>query len=90
MLFLLRPPQTYLPYWLPRDPASRAVRDRQLQKAYSSTRRVPPAAPSPDPAAPGDLVRALRDLGALHQSGALSQEEFQAAKAKLLNGTDAG
>jgi hypothetical protein len=33
-------------------------------------------------------VTDLRDLGALHQSGALTDDEFAAAKAKLLAQTD--
>ncbi|HEX3334056.1 MAG TPA: SHOCT domain-containing protein [Acidimicrobiales bacterium] len=95
MIFLLRPPQTYMPYWLPRDPPSRAGWDDQLQKAYSSTRRVAPARPNPNPdpgaaASPRDLVAALKDLGALRESGALSDEEFETAKAKLLSGTAPG
>ncbi len=95
MLFLLRPPQTYMPYWLPRDPPSSEARSHQLQKAFSSTRRIAAATPSADtapppvPAAPGDLVAALKDLGALHESGALSDDEFATAKARLLSGTDA-
>ena len=80
-----------MPYSLPRDPPSSDAHGDQLQEAYSSTRRVAPATPSPDPAAaatPRDLVAALRDLGALHGSGALSDEEFETAKAKLLSGPD--
>jgi hypothetical protein len=90
MLFLLRPPQTYMPYGLPRDPPSSAERDDQLDRAYSSTRRVAPATPNPDPAAapPRDLVAELKDLGALRESGALSDQEFETAKAKLLSGPD--
>jgi hypothetical protein len=95
MLFLLRPPQTYMPYWLPRDPPSNAARSEQLQQAYAATRRVAPAAPSPGPPtspappAPPDLVTSLKDLGALRESGALSDEEFASAKAKLLSAADA-
>jgi hypothetical protein len=90
MLFLLRPRQTYLPYVLPRDPESTDTRNEQLHQAYSSTRRVAAPMLSPDPAAgadaPRDVVAALKDLGALHESGALTDEEFAAAKAAVLSG----
>jgi hypothetical protein len=90
MLFLLRPRQTYMPYALPRDPESTETRNEQLHKAYSSTRRVAAGTPAPDPgpraAAPRDVVAALKDLGALHESGALTDEEFAAAKATVLSG----
>ena len=44
------------------------------------------AAPTPEPAAAptGDLVSQLTDLGKLRDSGVLTPEEFDAAKAKLL------
>ena len=90
MLFLLRPRQTYMPYALPRDPESTETRNEQLDQAYSSTRRVAATAPSPDTGpgddAPRDVVADLKDLGALHESGALTEEEFAAAKAKVLAG----
>jgi hypothetical protein len=90
MLFLLRPRQTYMPYALPRDAESTETRNEQLHKAYSSTRRVATPAPSPDPGpgadAPRDMVAALKDLGGLHESGALTDEEFAAAKAAVLSG----
>ncbi len=46
-----------------------------------------PAAPepaAPAPAAGGDSTAELERLAQLHQSGALSDEEFAAAKAKVL------
>ncbi|MGZ4749551.1 MAG: SHOCT domain-containing protein [Oryzihumus sp.] len=50
----------------------------------------PPAAPAPAPeaAASGgtDLVAQLQQLEQLHQQGAVNDEEFAAAKAKLLGG----
>jgi membrane protease subunit (stomatin/prohibitin family) len=44
------------------------------------------AAPAPDaaPAAAPDAAAELERLAALHQSGALTDEEFAAAKAKVL------
>ena len=44
-----------------------------------------PAAPAPAaPAGGTDIVAELQKLGALHQQGILSDDEFAAAKAKLL------
>lgn len=47
------------------------------QQAYQQ--QQPVAQPAED-----DLVSKLQELGKLHQSGVLSDEEFSAAKAKLL------
>jgi hypothetical protein len=42
-------------------------------------------APAPAPAAPAaDPIEQLKQLGALHQQGILTDEEFAAQKAKLL------
>jgi hypothetical protein len=42
-------------------------------------------APQPAPAAaPADPIAQLKELGELHQSGVLTDEEFTAQKAKLL------
>ena len=49
------------------------------QQAYA-----PP--PEPAPAAGPSLLDQLNQLDALHQSGALTDNEFTAAKAKLLGG----
>jgi Short C-terminal domain len=81
MLFLLRPPQTWMSYGLPRTDPEELT--RQVQEAYSSTRRTPQYVPeaAPPSAVP---VAQLKDLAELHRSGALSDEEFAAAKAQLL------
>ena len=47
------------------------------------TREAPPAAPQPAAAAP-DPIAQLKELGALHEQGVLTDEEFAAQKAKLL------
>jgi hypothetical protein len=48
---------------------------------------VPPTAPAPAPAAPeSDLTAKLQQLADLHASGVLTDEEFAAAKQKLLAG----
>jgi len=83
MLFLLRPPQTYVRYSLPRDPRQQEAWNQEVQHAYGSTRRVAPATPASS-AAPRDLVATLKDLGGLHRSGALTDDEFAAAKKRLL------
>jgi uncharacterized membrane protein YebE (DUF533 family) len=62
----------------------------QAQQAYDATQTAPqpppPApAPAPAPAAPaGDTTAELERLAQLHQSGALTDDEFAAAKSKLL------
>jgi len=43
------------------------------------------AAPPPEPAAPApDPIEQLKQLGALHEQGILTDEEFAAQKAKIL------
>jgi Short C-terminal domain len=82
MLFLLRPRQTYMPYALPRDRVQQDAYNQQSREAYASTRRVAPGAPV---AASGDPVADLKDLAELHKSGALTDAEFAAMKAKVLD-----
>ena len=67
-----------MPYALPRGSAQRNAYNEQLQKAYGETRRVPQAVPA------GDSIAELKELAQLHSSGALTDAEFAAAKAKLL------
>ena len=81
MLFLLRPRQTYMPYALPRDPHQMQERNTLHDQAYSATRRLPPAEPSAAP----DVVTQLKDLAALHDAGKVTDDEFGALKAKLLD-----
>jgi membrane protease subunit (stomatin/prohibitin family) len=45
-----------------------------------------PAAAAPPAAASTDIVGKLKELATLKDAGALTQEEFDAAKAKLLAG----
>jgi len=80
VLFLLRPRQTWMPYALPRDPRQQQAWNDQLSQAYASTRRVDPEAPTaaPNPAS------TLEKLGELHDAGALTDDEFTAAKARVL------
>jgi hypothetical protein len=67
--------------------------NEQAQDAYAATQQLPPQQeydeapapePAPAPAAGGDTTEQLSQLAQLHASGALSDEEFTAAKAKLL------
>jgi hypothetical protein len=81
MLFLYRPRETWMPFGLPRGRTQQAAYNRELQAKFQSTRRVAPAAPA---AAEPDPITALKELGELHQSGVLSDDEFATAKAKLL------
>jgi len=58
----------------------------QAQAASAQTQAAPPPAPAPAPAAPAptDSTAELERLAKLHESGALTDEEFAAAKSKLL------
>jgi Short C-terminal domain len=47
---------------------------------------APPPAAAPAPAAGDDPVAKLKELAALHEQGILTDEEFAAAKQKLLGG----
>jgi hypothetical protein len=83
MLFLYRPRQTYMPFRRPRPRTDQDLYNYQMQQAFSATRQVP--AYTPAPAAPvADTLARLKDLAQLHDSGALTDDEFAAAKAKLL------
>ena len=71
-----------MPYALPRDRGQQNIYNEQLQKAYTSTRRV---APPPQAAAPPrSWVVQLKELAQLHDTGALTDEEFAQAKATVL------
>ena len=83
MLFLYRPRQTRIPIALPRSHSEQAEYNRRLQERFDSTRRTPPAVPAADHPEP---VAQLKQLGALRESGLLTDAEFEAAKAKVLAG----
>jgi Short C-terminal domain len=91
MLFLYRPRQTWMPYRLPRQRTEQAAYNRHLQDQFGATRRVAPSAPAPDSAdtspSTEDVTVRLRELAGLHADGALNDEEFAAAKARLLGST---
>jgi hypothetical protein len=96
MLFLYRPRQTWMPFAV-RPPTQQRAYNRSLQEKFEGSRRVPPPVPATQlpaptvdaaaglsPPAQRDPIAALKELAALHESGALDDAEFAAAKAKLL------
>lgn len=65
--------------------------DQQMQQqaAYEQQAQPPPPQPQPAPSAPGSddsLSAQLERLAELKAQGVLTDEEFAAAKARLLNG----
>ena len=60
--------------------------DQQAEPAPEPAPQAPPPEYAPAPAAPpeDDLTAKLQQLAALHSQGVLSDDEFSAAKAKLL------
>jgi hypothetical protein len=71
-----------MPYALPRSRELQDAYNEQLREAYASTRRVerPGAAPAAQ----------VRELADLHRSGLLTDDEFSAAKARILGLDDDG
>jgi hypothetical protein len=57
---------------------------RHEQQAQADDQAAYAAPPAPAPAPAGDTTAELERLAGLHQSGALTDDEFAAAKAKLL------
>jgi hypothetical protein len=80
MLFLYRPRETWMPFARSMGRTQQAAYNRQLQAEFESTRRVPAALPAPS----RDTVAELQALGTLHESGQLTDGEFETAKAKVL------
>ncbi len=69
-----------------------ASQRRQMEKMQAMQAPAPvyaappePAAPAPAPAGQSDLIAELTKLGDLRTSGLLTDEEFAAAKARLLS-----
>ena len=67
-----------------------ADRDAQIyadrEAAYEQQMAAAAPAPAPAPAAAADdPIAKLKELGELHSQGVLTDEEFAAAKAKVLN-----
>jgi hypothetical protein len=60
------------------------AKQEQAAQQQAAPQAAPPA-PAPAPAAGGaDMTAQLNNLNQMHQSGALSDEEYAAAKKKLL------
>lgn len=55
----------------------------QEQQQYEQQQQM--AAQAPAPVREEDSIAKLKELGGLHESGVLTDEEFAAAKAKVLN-----
>jgi hypothetical protein len=63
--------------------------NEQAAAAYEATQAPPPPpqpayAPAPPAAPPADSIAELERLARLHESGALTDQEFTAAKARAL------
>ncbi|HEX4528056.1 MAG TPA: SHOCT domain-containing protein [Acidimicrobiia bacterium] len=58
--------------------------NEQAQQAYAATQPPPQQAAAPAAAPADDTTAELERLAQLHQSGALTDDEFAAAKSKLL------
>jgi hypothetical protein len=78
--------QAYQQQVQPQAPPQQVVYAAPPEQAYAPP--PPPPAPEPEPAASGndDIVSQLQQLGQLKAQGILTDEEFAAAKAKLLGG----
>lgn len=62
-----------------------AAMDAAAAQAVANAQAAAPPAPAPAAAPSNDLMDQLTQLGALHAQGILSDDEFAAAKAKLLS-----
>jgi hypothetical protein len=65
-----------MPYALPRSHELQDAYNDKLRQAYASTRRVAQSGPDP--------LAQVREFADLHRSGVLTDEEFSAAKARVL------
>ena len=69
--------------------AAMQAQQMQAQMAAAQAQQAAAAAPPPAPAAAApapDMIAQLQQLAQLKEAGVLSEEEFNAAKAKLLAG----
>jgi Short C-terminal domain len=66
-----------------------AEQDAAIEGSYQQ-QAAPPPPPAPAAPAPGGMsqsaIDSLKQLGQLHDEGVLTDEEFEAQKAKVLNG----
>ena len=61
-----------------------AAQQMAAQQMAAQQPAAAPAAPAPAAGAGDDVIAQLKKLGELHQAGILNDEEFAAAKAKIL------
>ena len=80
MLFLYRPRETWMPFSLPRN----QERNRLPTPAVAAAVPIHPARAAGGAAAQRDPIADLKELAALHASNALTDAEFETAKAQLL------
>ena len=57
----------------------------QYEEELAAQAAYDPPPPPPAASSEDDLIEKLKDLASLHDAGALSDEEFASAKAKLLS-----
>jgi len=72
-----------MPYRLPRNRTQQGAYNRELQDRFDATRQVAAPAPAVTSRAPDPLDQ-VQSLAALHEAGTLTDEEFAAAKARVL------
>ena len=60
------------------------ARISDVEQQQASNQQPPAPAPAPAPAPSSPMVSQLNELAALHQQGVLTDDEFAAAKAKLI------
>jgi hypothetical protein len=81
VLFLYRPHETWMPFSLPRNRTDQAAYNRELQRQFQSTKRMPRPAPMAGGPDPADGQR--EQLRALRESGVLTDAEYEAAMTRL-------
>ena len=74
--------------WANQQAQQQAAYDQAYQQGAADAQAQPPqqSAPPPPQAPAQDLTAKLQELAKLHESGVLTDEEFAAAKQKLLAG----
>jgi hypothetical protein len=72
--------------WADQDAPAYMASTGPQQQQYAEPQYAEPAPPPPPPAAPAQSrVEQLSELASLKESGALTEEEFAAEKARILN-----
>jgi Short C-terminal domain len=64
--------------------ADQDARISDLEQQQAAQQAPPQASPPPAPSASSPMIDQLNQLAALHQQGVLTDDEFSAAKAKLI------